>query len=297
MGNILFSEWTRNYRKLNDLNQLKEDIIKNFQEWEVVDKKIVCMLSGGKDSATALALAKDLGLNVFLAVHFTHKWSWQLSKEEAKKIADRFNIPIKFYDITKDLKKRTKGAKGRNICRICKSIMKSRTIKIAKEEGAEVIMTGDTSVEKISGPIMQYLKEKYGEVRFEKMELTPVPKKYNFLFFRPLIRCGYEDILKIVEYYNIDVKRVYEAGDRWGFWREGCPLQYCDNEALITEELLDKLYIYNERITRVAREDGRFRASIRLPSKELIVVPVKDDVRDKEKEEFIKKLGEILEKL
>ena len=297
MGNILFSEWTRNYRKLNDLNQLKEDIIKNFQEWGVIDKKIVCMLSGGKDSATALALAKDLGLNISLAVHFTHRWSWQLSKEEAKRIADRFDVPIMFYDITKDLKKRTKGAKGRSICRICKNIMKSRTIKIAKEEGAEVIMTGDTSVEKISGPIMQYLKEKYGEVRFEKMELTPVPKKYNFLFFRPLIRCGYEDILKLVEYYSIDVRRVYEAGDRWRFWREGCPLQYCDNEALITEELLDKLYIYNERITKVAREDGRFRASIRLPSKEIIVVPVKDDVDDREKEEFIKKLGEILEKL
>ncbi|AXI24917.1 hypothetical protein CFE53_01585 [Methanofervidicoccus sp. A16] len=297
MGNILFSEWTRSYRKLNDLNQLKEDIINNFQEWGVIDKKIVCMLSGGKDSATALALAKDLGLNISLAIHFTHRWSWQLSKEEAKRIADRFDVPIMFYDITKDLKKRTKGAKGRSICRICKNIMKSRTIKIAKEEGAEVIMTGDTSVEKISGPIMQYLKEKYGEVRFEKMELTPVPKKYNFLFFRPLIRCGYEDILKLVEYYNIDVRRVYEAGDRWGFWREGCPLQYCDNEALITEELLDKLYIYNERITKVAREDGRFRASIRLPSKEIIVVPVKDDVDDREKEEFIKKLGEILEKL
>ncbi|HIP84455.1 MAG TPA: hypothetical protein EYH15_03095 [Methanothermococcus okinawensis] len=297
MGNILFSQWTRNYRNLKDLKQLKEDIIRNFQEWGVIDEKIVCMLSGGKDSATALALAKDLGLNVSLAIHFTHKWSWPLSREEAERIAERFDVPIKFYDITKDLKRRTKGAKGRSICRICKDIMKVKAVQIGKRKGAKVIMTGDTSVEKISGPVMQYLKERYREVRFEKMELTPVPKKYNFLFFRPLIRCGYEDILKIMKYYRIEVRRVHEVGDRWGFWREGCPLQYCDNEALITEELLDKLYIYNERITTVAREDGRFRASIRLPSKELIVIPVRDDVGEKEKEEFIKKLGEILEKL
>ncbi|HID47238.1 MAG TPA: hypothetical protein EYP47_00820, partial [Methanococcaceae archaeon] len=146
MGNILFSQWTRNYRNLKDLKQLKEDIIRNFQEWGVIDEKIVCMLSGGKDSATALALAKDLGLNVSLAIHFTHKWSWPLSREEAERIAERFDVPIKFYDITKDLKRRTKGAKGRSICRICKDIMKVKAVQIGKRKGAKVIMTGDTSV-------------------------------------------------------------------------------------------------------------------------------------------------------
>ncbi|HIP17235.1 MAG TPA: hypothetical protein EYG76_02890, partial [Methanothermococcus okinawensis] len=110
--NIIFTEWTRNKRHLSDLKQLKRDILHNFQEHNALNKKIISMLSGGKDSSTALALAKDLGLNVVLAVHFVHKWSWSLSKEQARRIANEFEVPIVFCDITEDLKKRTNGAKG-----------------------------------------------------------------------------------------------------------------------------------------------------------------------------------------
>jgi len=278
-NNILFTDWTSQKRNLKDLNQLKKDIIKNFEENNLKDKKIVAMLSGGKDSSTALALAKDLNLNVCLCVHFVHKWSWDISKEQAQKIADKFKVPIMFYDITEDLKKRTKGAKGGSICRICKDIMKDNIMKIAERECADIILTGDTALEKISGPILQYLREKYGDDKFDKMELVPVPKRYKKIFFRPLIRCSYWDVIRLKDYYGIEIKRIYEVGDKFGYWREGCPLQYCDYDTTITEELLDDLYIYNKKITDLARKYG-FRASIKLPSKELMVVPDKKEYRN-----------------
>lgn len=271
-----FSQWTKEKRKLKDLKQLKEDILNNFGENNLIDKKIIVMISGGKDSSTALALAKDLGLNVHLCVHFVHKWSWELSKKEAERMAKRFNVPILFYDITEELIKKTTGAKGRSICRICKNIMKDKMIEIARKEGAEVILTGDTALEKISGPIFQYLRETYGEDVYNKMELTPVPKRYKKMFFRPLIRISHEDVLKLQNYYNIDIKRVHEVGDKFGYWREGCSMQYCDSETTITEKLLDDLYICNKIATDTARAHG-FRASVRLPSKEIMVVPNKEE--------------------
>ena len=285
-NNVLFTDWTAQKRNLKDLNQLKRDIIKNFEENQLKDKKIVSMLSGGKDSSTALALAKDLNLNVCLCVHFIHKWSWNLAKEQAQKIADELNIPILFYDITEDLKKRTKGAKGGSICRICKNIMKDKMMEIAENEGAEIILTGDTALEKISGPILQYLREKYGSDKFDKMELTPVPKRYKKIFFRPLIRCSYKDVIRLKDYYGIEIKRIHEVGDKFGYWREGCPLQYCDYDTTITEKLLDDLHICNKKITDLARKYG-FRASIKLPSKELMVVP--------DKKEYINMIKELLQ--
>jgi len=274
-----FSEWTKEKRKLNNFEELRENILDNFKKQGLEDEKIVVMLSGGKDSATALALAKDLGLNVHLCVHFVHKWSWELAKNEAERIAKRFDVPILFYDITDELRRRMIGAKGSSICRICKNVMKDKVVDIARESNAGIIMTGDTALEKISGPIMDYLREKYGEVIYKKMELTPVPKKYKMMFFRPLIRLSHEDVLKLKEYYNIDIKRVHEVGDKIGFWREGCPMQYCDEDAIITEELLDELYELNKKVTDIAREHG-FRASIRLPSKRIMVVPKKKEYID-----------------
>jgi hypothetical protein len=129
------------------------------------------------------------------------------------------------------------------------------------------------------------LREKYGDDKFDKMELVPVPKRYKKIFFRPLIRCSYDDVIRLKDYYGIEIKRIYEVGDKFGYWREGCPLQYCDYDTPITEELLDDLYTYNKKITDLARKYG-FRASIKLPSKELMVVP--------DKKEYINIIKEIL---
>ncbi len=282
--NIIFTNWTFSKRNLKDLNQLKNDILNNFKKNNLENKKIIAMISGGKDSSTALALAKDLGLNVCMGVHFIHKWSWDISKKQAQKIANIYNIPLILYDITDDLKKRTKGAKGSSICRICKNIMKDKIKTIADDNNIDVILTGDTALEKISGPILQYLREKHtnkcnDNELYNSMEITPVPKRYGKMFFRPLIRCSYDDVIRLKNYYNIDIKRIHEVGDKIGYWREGCCLQYCDYNTTLNEELLDRLYQCNKKITQLARKYG-FRASIKLPSRELIVIPNKKEYRD-----------------
>ncbi|XRO75850.1 7-cyano-7-deazaguanine synthase [Methanocaldococcus sp. 28A] len=277
-----FSEWTKNKRKLNSLEELKIDIINQFKEKDVLNDGIVVMASGGKDSSTAIALAKDLGLNIKYIIHFYHRWSWDISKKMVEKLSKRFGIPVIFYDITEELLKRTKGAKGSRICRICKNIMKDKAVDIAKEKGIRIIMTGDSALEKISGAVMNYLREVYGEVIYNKMELTSVPQKYSkgkdkeILFFRPLIRLAFEDVLNLMNYYNLKIERAHEVGDKIGFWREGCCLQYADENAQLNEKLFNELYRYNKIATEIARKYG-FRASIKLPSKKIITEPKKEE--------------------
>ena len=82
-----FSEWTKDKRKLNNLHELKRDIIKQFKEKDVLDEGIIVMASGGKDSSTAIALAKDLGLNIKYLIHFYHRWSWDVSKKMVEKLS------------------------------------------------------------------------------------------------------------------------------------------------------------------------------------------------------------------
>ncbi|MEO2117325.1 MAG: hypothetical protein ABGW92_02815 [Methanocaldococcus sp.] len=277
-----FSEWTKSKRKLNNLEELKRDIIEQFKEKSALDEGIIVMASGGKDSSTAIALAKDLDLNIECLIHFYHRWSWDISKKMVEKLSKRFDIPVIFYDITDDLLKRTKGAKGGSVCRICKNIMKDKAVDVAKEKDIRIIMTGDSALEKISGAIMNYLRDVYGEVICNKMELTPVPQKYSkgkdkeILFFRPLIRLAFEDILKLMDYYNIKVEKAHEVGDKIGFWREGCCLQYADEDAQLNENLFNELYKYNKIATEIAKKYG-FRASIKLPSKKIMVVPKKEE--------------------
>ncbi len=40
-----FSEWTKNKRKLNNLDELKKDIIEQFKERNILNEKIVVMAS------------------------------------------------------------------------------------------------------------------------------------------------------------------------------------------------------------------------------------------------------------
>lgn len=91
-----------------------------------------------------------------------------------------------------------------------------------------------------------------------------------------MIRLACEDVLKLMDYYNIEIERAHEVGDKIGFWREGCCLQYADENALLNEKLFNELYKYNKIATEVAKKHG-FRASIKLPSKKIMVVPKKDE--------------------
>ena len=277
-----FTQWTKENRKLNNLAQLKKEILQNFEEQHLLDKPIIAMLSGGKDSSTALAIAKDLDLNIKLAVHFVHRWSWELPKTQVQKITNEYGVPLTFYDITEVLCQRIQGGHswGKNICKICKTIMKEKIREMAYKEKAHTILTGESALEKIAGPIFQYVNETYRTYEYSKMELTPVPKKYrNIKFFRPLIRCGCNDIEALQKHYNVKIERVGEVGNKIGYWREGCCLQYCNLDAKMNTKLFDDLYYYNNRLTALARKYG-FRASIKMPSKDIIVLPKKKEYID-----------------
>jgi len=260
-----FSEWTQKNRKLRDFEELKKSIKKL-----VNGRKIVAMLSGGGDSAVAISILDELDLDVLCCVHFYHDWSWDITRKQAKKIAKSLDIPIEFNYIGDELKRRIMGSKGKSICRICKDIMKLRCLGIAKKYKADIIATGDTASEKVSGAIMQYLRDNgYG---YEKMELTPVPKKIakeGINFLRPLIRLRREDVEEFVKYYDLQIEKVGEANKKQ---REGCPIQYCDPKVRVTEELLDETFRANKIATAIAREHG-FRASVFMLSGATVTIP------------------------
>lgn len=262
---MIFSDWTEKNRELRDFGALKDNIKKL-----VNGRKIVAMLSGGSDSAVAISILDELDLDVLCCVHFCHDWSWDITKKQGKEIAKSLDIPIEFSYIGDELKKRVVGSKGKSICRICKDIMKLRCLDIAKKYNADIIATGDTASEKVSGTIMQYLRENgYG---YDRMELTPVPKKISkegINFLRPLIRLRREDVEKLVKYYDLQIERVGEANKKQ---REGCPIQYCDPEVRVTGELLDETFRANKIATEIAREYG-FRASVFMPSGTILTIP------------------------
>ncbi|MCS3922288.1 tRNA(Ile)-lysidine synthase TilS/MesJ [Methanococcus voltae PS] len=274
--NLKFTQWTIEKRNLHDLNELKSNIIKNLENSDLLDKKALLMLSGGKDSATALALCKELNINVELCIHYVHNWSWDISKNEAEKLAKKYEVPIIFPDITEKLSKKIRGAKGKSICRICKDIMKIRAVEYAHENGFDIIITGDTALEKISGPILDDLREKNPNSEdkefYHKMELSKIPRRYDTYFLRPLLRLSQNDVMAIHEHYNINVQRVHEVGDKIGHWREGCCLKYCDPEEKISTDLFNEVFELNKYLTEVARENN-IRASVLLPSKDILVLP------------------------
>jgi tRNA(Ile)-lysidine synthase TilS/MesJ len=106
---------------LSKLDFVKENIAKL-----VKDKEVVALISGGKDSATALAIATDANLKITKILHFHHSWSWKVCEEEVRKISRRFNLDVEYIDITNDLlapfPKGIIGMKGVP-CKICKKIM------------------------------------------------------------------------------------------------------------------------------------------------------------------------------
>lgn len=62
--------------------------------------------------------------------------------------------------------------------------------------------------------------------------------------------------------------RMYEHGRRKQ-WREGCPLQYIDEDTRITEELMDLAFRVNYKVSKIARE-RKVRISVRVPSFEIM---------------------------
>lgn len=123
--------------------------------------KSIVLLSGGLDSALALKLLQEQGIEV-IAVNFTSPFCTcdQKGKCFSREIANKFGVTYKVVDKGKDylkiIRKPKYGyGKGMNPCIDCRIFMLKKAKKLMKELDAKFIATGEVLGQR---PMSQYRK-------------------------------------------------------------------------------------------------------------------------------------------
>jgi len=238
--------------------------------------RVVLMLSGGKDSALCLKKLLEIGVNVY-PIHFTHRWGWTLSTQEARKLAKRFDVELKEIDISKKFIMKFNGFLEGRPCRKCKPIMYETTIKYALKNSIKWICVGDNSFDTINIRIGEFV-EKSGGTNFVNRFLdcinegVAIPDTINII--RPILDQSPDEISKELAKDGIIVLKNHETGDKYEqYWREGCPMQYNEAGTLLTEQRMDDLFDFNQLAVDMGKK-GNYRVSIHLPSKRIVTIPV-----------------------
>ena len=249
------------------------------------NRKVLVMFSGGKDSALCLYLLKNHGALVE-ALHFRHRWSWELSTNEAKKLAKRLDVNLIIENYTEELKRRLENFRDGRPCKVCKPGMYVRALEYASANGFEFICIGDNASDTVVVRLAEYEKMRGNcnlyLTRYLDSVLEGIEVPESIQIFRPLIYLTAEEVEAKLKDVNVEVRRNHETGDKYfEYWREGCPIQYNEPDTILTEERMDKLHEYNSLATEIARKK-RFRASVHLPSTKIITVPEghESEVRD-----------------
>ncbi|WP_048056109.1 7-cyano-7-deazaguanine synthase [Pyrococcus sp. ST04] len=223
----------------------------------IINERILVLFSGGKDSSLTLYLLKKAGYDVS-ALTFFHKWSWPEVVRWGMKFTKSLGVEHYLINITDALLQKATGKKG-PICIHCKKIMLWNAKWFALNNDFGLIAKGDNANDKIIGTLLDQCP---GDIR-----LCEIPK-IGIPIFRPLIRYKAVDIERMADEAHIKPYRMYEHGRRRQ-WREGCPLQYIDEEEKITKELMDLAFKINYEVSKIARRE-RIRVSVRVPSFEIM---------------------------
>lgn len=115
-----------------------------------MNKKAVALLSGGLDSTLAIKLMLEQGIEVY-ALNFLTIFCTCTSKgctHQATKVAEKFKIPIKVMNITKEymeIVKNPKYPRGRNMnpCIDCRIFTFKKAKEFMEETGASFVITGE----------------------------------------------------------------------------------------------------------------------------------------------------------
>ncbi|WP_457742265.1 DUF7411 family protein [Thermococcus sp.] len=239
------------------LNEAISEIERFVRETGLLEKKILILFSGGKDSSLVLYMLKEVGLDVS-ALTFFHRWSWRETLRWAMKFTKSLNVEHYLIDITEGLLREATGRKG-PVCINCKKVMLWNAKWFALNNGFDVLAKGDNANDKIIGALLDQCKT---DIRLCDIPRIGVP------FFRPLIKYTAEEVEALAEEAGIRPYRMYEHARRRQ-WREGCPLQYIDREEIVTEDLMDLAYKVNYEVSKIARR-RKVRVSVRVPSFEIM---------------------------
>lgn len=241
------------------------------------NKKILLMLSGGKDSITSLILLKEANLNV-TAIHFSHRWSPDFCREEATKFCQKYQVPLIIRDFTKEFLCSVSGYLNGRPCLLCKKEMYKIVLDVITQEQFDFLAIGDNKNDRTSIARMNTYISKSNHA--ETLECNSyfgsemgivLPPGVRVL--RPLISKGSDEIESYLRQRNIAIRRLNSTGDKYfEYHREGCFAQFIEAGYPISEELLLKSKIYNECITEYARKEN-ILASIHIPSTFIVTIP------------------------
>lgn len=248
--------------------------IKRFNQLD--NKKVLLMLSGGKDSSACLHILWKAGVDVE-AIHFTHKWGYEISTQEARKLCKQLNVKLYEVDFSEDYLNAIEGFKGGRPCLLCKPQMYKHVIKKIKEDNFGCICIGDNADDRMTiVRLLDHIKHEqdssiYCNSYFGSERGIVLPNGVNVL--RPLLDLKSDEVESYLNKNGIEIRKNSSTGDKYfEYAREGCPVQFYDPGYKIDESGMEQLRKYNILLSEYAREHN-IRASIHLPSTFIITIP------------------------
>ncbi|MCW3135199.1 MAG: hypothetical protein N2V78_12845 [Methanophagales archaeon] len=214
--------------------------------------KALALLSGGLDSILAIKIILDQGIEV-VAVNFILPFVAE-KEDYAGEAAKRFGIPLvrieaseEYFDMVKN-PEHGYGS-GMNPCIDCRIYMLREAKRIAKEEGADFIFTGDVLGERPMSQHRKALELEEKEAGLEKMVLRPLSAK--LLPETIPERQGWVDRSKLFAIKGKSRKPQIALAKKFGLQDDypspsgGCLLTYREFAAKLRD-----LFEHNERVAK-----------------------------------------------
>ncbi|MFA4854991.1 MAG: asparagine synthase-related protein [archaeon] len=153
--------------------------------------KVVALLSGGIDSAAAVGLALEQGLDVVALHYCTVPFADERSEKKARDVAEhlekRFGRKIKLVIVPfgKVLAEIAKNCERKFNCVLCRRMMLRIAEKLAKEEGASALLSGE-SLGQVASQTLPNLSAEAGAAKIpiirpllgmDKLEIEAIAKR------------------------------------------------------------------------------------------------------------------------
>lgn len=233
-------------------------------------KRILVQYSGGKDSTACIIKLLEEGAYVE-AVHFTHKYAYDLPTIEAKRICNEYEVKIHIIDVTEQIEDLFLSGFDQRPCRYCKGTMDSITVELAVQNNFEYICVGDTASDTALVERLKVYDRANLVINRYFNKAVELPE--NISIIRPLITYDNDEVFTFLHKHLVEIKRNNDTGDKYfEYSREGCPLQFKDYGVRYSKELMEKLKTANTLCSEFATKRG-IKASIHMPSEMIVTIP------------------------
>ena len=233
-------------------------------------KRILVQYSGGKDSTACIIKLLEEGAYVE-AVHFVHRYGYDLPTIEAKRICNEHEVKIHIIDVTEQIEGLFLSGFDQRPCRYCKGIMDSITVKLAVQNNFEYICVGDTASDTALVERLKAYDRANLVINRYFNKAVELPESISII--RPLITYDNDAVFEYLHKHSVEIKRNNDTGDKYfEYSREGCPLQFKDFGVSYSKELMEKLKTANTICSEFATKQG-IKASIHMPSEMIVTIP------------------------